>query len=219
MTIRTAIHPLGAGAIPSFYEEGQVVFEKSTPGSYSLEILQKGTYKVWGIGAGGGGGGMYGVTAFYPENMVSVSGGCSGAGFIGLIYFDKGTYSLSVGAGGAGGKVDARDSSWPGGNIGSKGGNTSISSSGKSYLVANGGYGAYMDASMGGNTSVSTVSCPSYIGTPELKANGAWGPQNTSPTAAGGASVWNSKGAGGSASTPSTVNTGGNGYLKIQFME
>lgn len=217
MTIRTAIHPLGGGAIPSFYEEGQVVFEKSTPGSYSLEILQKGVYKIWAIGAGGGGGGW-----LIASNGAVPGGGCSGAGFIGLIMIDKCILSLSVGTGGAGRIVNG--STWPfTDNIGYKGTNTSVVSSSKTYLIANGGYGCYSDNSANvpaEKKAAAIVYCPSYVGTPELKASGIWGPQTGSGSASGGASVWGGYGAGGGAVyLPPSASSGGNGYLKIQFME
>ena len=53
MTIKTKITPLGAGN--TVYPKDFVVFESSTPGTYTFEI-KKAQFEVTGSGAGGGGG-------------------------------------------------------------------------------------------------------------------------------------------------------------------
>ena len=51
MTIKTKITPLGAGN--KIYPKDFVVFESSTPGTYTFEI-KKAQFEVTGSGAGGG---------------------------------------------------------------------------------------------------------------------------------------------------------------------
>lgn len=80
MTIKTKITPLGAGN--TVYPKDFVVFESSTPGTYTFEI-KKAQFEVTGSGAGGGGGGSAGKHAWYGQV------GGSAAAFKGIVQLEK----------------------------------------------------------------------------------------------------------------------------------
>lgn len=74
----------------SKYDIDEVVYESSTAGTVSFNLLEKGKYEVYCIAGGGG----RSVTKNFRF------GGGSGSGFIGIIEMTKGTLSLVVGNGG-----------------------------------------------------------------------------------------------------------------------
>lgn len=106
MTIRTKITPLGAGN--TVYPKDFVVFESSTPGTYTFEI-KKAQFEVTGSGAGGGGGGSAGKHAWYGQV------GGSAAAFKGIVQLEKGVLKITVGTPGNGGNGSGRNAS-PGSN-------------------------------------------------------------------------------------------------------
>lgn len=71
----------------SKYDIDEVVYESSTAGTVSFDLLETGKYEVYCIAGGGG----Y-VTSHYFD-----TGGGSGSGFIGVIQMTKGTLSLRCG--------------------------------------------------------------------------------------------------------------------------
>lgn len=86
----------------SQYEEDQVVFESSVPGTYNVELLVDGKYEVY-IVAGGGKG------HHHKTSHISgiAYGGGSGSGFVGIVKLPKGIIPVIVGSGdtnGSGGK-------------------------------------------------------------------------------------------------------------------
>lgn len=79
--------------LESAYQPDEVVFESSTAGNYSLDVLATGRYEIAVVGGGGGG--------YLPIQGASwnVSGG-SGSCFVGEVLISKGNYNLQIGAGG-----------------------------------------------------------------------------------------------------------------------
>jgi hypothetical protein len=72
------------------YDPDEVVFESSTPGQYTLDLLDDGNYEVICIGGGGGG---------VDADGRDVGGG-SGAGFDCIFELTKGSYPITIGVGG-----------------------------------------------------------------------------------------------------------------------
>lgn len=79
MTVKGKLHPLGGGE-DSPYKKNEVIFESATSGTYNVELLANGKYKIYCIAAGG-----KGVTTFSQMGSGSKIGGGSGSGFIGEI--------------------------------------------------------------------------------------------------------------------------------------
>ena len=94
MVLKTKLSPLGGGN--QAYKKDFVVFESSTPGTYTFEI-KKAQFEVTGSGAGGGGGGSAGKHAWYGQV------GGSAAAFKGIVQLEKGTLKITVGTPGNGG--------------------------------------------------------------------------------------------------------------------
>ena len=109
----------------SGYALNEVVFEKGTAGTYTLNLKIGGYYDLEATGAGGGGGGSAGAHAWYGGN------GGSGAAFAGKVWLDAGQYSIKVGKGGRGGQASGRNATrgeWV----------SAAQVNGMSYLVYNG---------------------------------------------------------------------------------
>ena len=75
------------------YKKGELIFEQSTAGTYSVDLAANGKYEVYVIGGGAGSG-------YRSSDYKYYTGGGSGAGFIGVVELTKGSYSITVGAGG-----------------------------------------------------------------------------------------------------------------------
>lgn len=74
----------------SAYSPDEVVFESSTAGTYTLDLLETGRYEVTVVAGGGG-----------AKHFISgVSSGASGSCFKGIIQITKGNLSIVVGAAG-----------------------------------------------------------------------------------------------------------------------
>lgn len=171
----------------------------ATAGTYTVNIPTSGIYDV--VAIGGGAGGAWGYDVYGIRHTAS---GGSGAGFVGKIYIAAGTYTASVGAGGA-----------PAGNggYGGAGGNTEI----VGIISAGGGAaGAYatwgnQTGSAGGVMSISTA-----VESSSLNVNGNSGSGAFNAASAGGAGVLNGYGKGGDA-TLSSSYYGSAGFLSLNF--
>ena len=200
------------------YKPGQILFESSTPGTYTLNLEQEsGVYEVITVGAGGGG---YGPIC--PWTMACA--GCSGAAFIGQFQINSTILSISIGAGGAYRTFDYTASSWDS-NTGNKGGNTSVYDPFNDYVTSEGGNRGYWVAQMS-SAAQREVSKNTYYNalSVSLNKNGVFGPQNEYYSAAGGASQYGGYGAGGSATGTGgrpgigSGTAGGSGYCKVTYM-
>ena len=176
----------------SQYDVDEVVFESSTAGTYSLELLETGKYEFYCVG---GGGGYYSTLS--GTRPISAGGG-SGAGFIGIINITKGSISLTVGAGGVGHSKDGTSTA---------GGTSSIGS-----LVSCGGGGPGRLSGGGGVGGTITLNVTPVSST--LNSSGNRGNATSSGyNATGGASVYNGYGAGGGYNH----YYGYEGYVKVVY--
>lgn len=183
-----------------------------TPGTYSFTIpAGVTTIRVTGSGGGGGGGGGGGTSTCAggaPETGEPGSGG-GGAGAVNVprsVTVTPGTtYTITVGAGGAGGAPGntACDSGGPG-NTGSVGGNTSFGT----LLVLNGGGGG--GGGHGWNSALGF-----WGGSGPGVAGGPGGTDGSGST--GGTTITNT-GKGGNGGPGGTVGSrGGDGFLNIEY--
>lgn len=192
------------------YISNATIFEKSTAGTYTVTIPYNGYYQLWLVGAGGGG--MFNSSG----NKGSSAAGNSG-GYVNVkAYLKKGSYSVTVGAGGAAkGGLD-----WTG--WGNNGGNTSITFDGKTLLLAGGGTANKVSYPSGYQQN-STISVVNQINSgnftlvqtvSNLAGNkGGLGGNGSSPT--GGASRYGGYGKGGNVYNRNRADAGGNGYVKV----
>ena len=196
MTIKTKITPLGAGN--KVYPKDFVVFESSTPGTYTFEI-KKAQFEVTGSGAGGGGGGSAGKHAWYGQV------GGSAAAFKGIVQLEKGVLKITVGTPGNGGNGSGRNAS-----PGSNGTATTISVNNVTLLTLGGGTGSGSGANNGAGGTI-TVSSELKIISTEIKTNG---------TAQSTVSILgNGFGAGGNIRAANSGLPGTAGYIKVQFIK
>ncbi len=169
------------------------------PGTYSVKIPTSGYYEVTIVGAGAGG--VWGMDVYAIRS--SASGG-SGAAFSGRIYISEGTYSCTVGAGGA---------AAGNGGYGSAGGNSEI----QGIILAGGGAaGAYATWGQHTGSAGGVLTIASAVNSSTISSNGYDGCGNYNASSEGGASLYNGYGKGGSAST-TTSYPGNNGYLSLKF--
>lgn len=199
----------------SAYEKGQVLFESSTPGTYSLSIEETAEYDVYCIGAGGGGAaGAYDYGQFVSKYYYAAAGGGSGGGFIGTVKINEGSYALAVGKGGTGvgggeGRHDAGD-----------GGSSSIGNG----IVSGGGIGGYARADITHYGTPGTGGTAPAITFEVIQAQknsaGNDGGGSTSSSVTGGAAIYENYGKGGDGilnGTSGTGTDGANGYIKIVY--
>ncbi len=192
MTMRTKQTPLGYKAPP--YKKNFVLFESSTPGTYSLDI-KKGLFEI--TICGGGGGGSNGA------------GGTGGTLRVQTV-LDAARYDLIIGTAGAGASAYVRN------NNGYAGGVSKISGTSLT-ITADGGAGRNGRRNGGGGGTVGNLSF-SFVNayTASLKStNGAevgtsYLTGNYNGYGAGGQPQGNDTGAG---------YAGKNGYIKIQFIK
>lgn len=178
------------------YTPDQVIFEQSTAGTYSLDILADGQYEVYCIGGGAGG-----VKYTGGGRMFCASGG-SGAGFIGIIEIVKNTYTITVGVGGT--KNTSTSSSVGGG------GNSSISSLVIAYAAGN--HDANTAGPAGAIPTINTT-----IISQTLNRAGNKGSTSSGSTCSGGVSVYSNYGKGGNSGLQSAITNGTAGYVKIIY--
>lgn len=196
----------------SAYNIDEVVFESSTAGTTSLDLLETGKYEVICV-AGGGGAQAYAIQGSY-SSTAQVGTGASGACFKGIVELSKNTYSIVVGKAGT---SALRTST---GNSASAGGVSSISNvvscpSQKSY--GHDSLWAYYQ-----NNGAPTVSA-TIIST-DKKSAGNNGVLTQSPrtgtTYSGGSSLYEGYGAGGSCkyiALGTTFTQATAGYVKITY--
>lgn len=192
------------------YGVNEVLFESSTAGTATVNIEYDGYYELTVIG--GGSGGAFEYSAKYADGAAA---GGSGAGLIGVAYLSAGSYSITVGAGGAG-KWDNNASETVTASAGSASKFGSIVTAGGGSApkaVYNGGT---QTAGAGGTLSYTSSAFKSV----SLAKNGNAGTTNnnasTSSTYAGGSSVISGKtyGAGGKAQYGGAY-AGTAGYVKV----
>lgn len=178
------------------YKAGQVLFESSVAGTYSLDVGATGTYKVWVVGGGAG------ALVKTSSSNTYKSGGASGAAFVGTINLAKSSYKLTVGSAGVGIKGNSNSS----GN----GGDSSIAN----LIVAGGG----KIGANGGTAGVLTIN--TTIISSEIQSNGKTGGYGSGTNGrSGGASLYRGYGAGGgSPGGTKNANSGTGGYIKVQFV-
>ena len=183
------------------YTPNQVLFESSTPGTYSLNILTDGVYEVYCIAGGSGG-----VTKHLILNNNPTASGASGSGYIGNLKITQGTYHIVVGRGSSG-KYGRNEKV-------SDAENSSISNVVTSY----GGKGGkpYNDQTQAVGGNIPTIFAQEISFT--LKQRGNNGIiANYAGVYSGGASLYNGYGKGGDVRTRNYANDGANGYVKIIF--
>ena len=171
------------------YPAGTVIFESSTPGNHTVTLLYKQTYYIEIVGAGGGG---YTSTLPWGSYPVTSSGsGGTGAFVYGNKVLNKGTYTVTIGSGGANGG----------------GAGTASSAFGETAGAGGGGRGGSGGAG-GSFTVVDLTGKSGYTGNARA-ASISW--SNPSPRKE---SAYNDSldgpGYGGA-----TGENGGNGYIKI----
>lgn len=194
----------------SVYEDGQVIFESATAGTYEVEIAQDGNYEVYCIGGGGGGAhdGKKGSGVGGSGKRVSSSGG-SGSGFIGVVSLLAGSYNISIGS--AGEKIKGNSPV-----RGTDGGDSYIDT----LIIAYGGKGGYVPSvstnagTPGAGGAIPSVTVETTVVTLNTQGNTGSTRYATGGTSnlnlAGGASVYNGYGAGGTSAGNGTA-----GYVKI----
>ncbi len=201
MTIKTKITPLGAGN--TVYPKDFVVFESSTPGTYTFEI-KKAQFEVTGSGAGGGGGGSAGKHAWYGQV------GGSAAAFKGIVQLEKGTLTITVGTPGEGGYGSGRNA-----GPGTNGTATTVSVNGITLLTLGGGNGGGGTGSgTGANNGaggILTISKELKVISTQLQENGV---AHSMVSILG-----NGFGAGGNIRAASSGLPGTAGYIKVQFVK
>jgi len=194
----------------SAYAPDEVVFESSTAGTYTLDLLETGRYEVTVV-AGGGGAKNVRETPSYSKGS-----GASGSCFKGEIQITKGSLSIVVGAGGT------KSSSRPIGNM--VGGVSSIGDlvscpSQKAYGTQSTWF-AYQ------NNGAPTVTATVYSTSINSAGNNGSIKMNSLVAHTGGKSVYDGTatgyGAGGSvgaqsSNTPNPFEDGVVGYVKIVY--
>lgn len=194
----------------SAYEDGQVLFESSTPESYNLNIEETANYEVYCI-AGGSGGVAVGGTS--TARSIAI-GGASGSGFIGVVHLNKAMYPITVGNGGKGDSGTYRYTA-----TSEKGGDSSIGNAIVSYGGESCTTNGNTSAVAGAGGSIPTISVQIVSQTLKTAGNQGsilhyWG--KSTP----GAAVYGNYGAGGSSnaqSAGSSNESGNSGYIKIVY--
>lgn len=201
MTIKTKITPLGAGN--TVYPKDFVVFESSTPGTYTFEI-KKAQFEVTGSGAGGWWRRFCNITFLVWTSWwfrCRIQGNCA---------VRKGTLTITVGTPGNGGNASGRNA-----GPGSNGTATTISVNNVTLLTLGGGNGGGGTGNGSGANNgaggIITVSPELKIISAEIKTNG---------TAQSTVSILgNGFGAGGNIRAANSGLPGTAGYIKIQFIK
>ena len=181
------------------YTPDQVLFESSSPGVYSLDILTDGVYEVYCIAGGSGGSNVHAVRQF-------TASGASGSGYIGNLKITQNTYQIVV-ARGSSGKYHRNEKV-------SDAENSSVSAVVRSYGGKGGKAWDPQTKAIGGD--IPTIFAQEISFT--LKQRGNDGiTANDGGSYSGGASLYNSYGKGGDVYTNHYANDGANGYVKIIF--
>jgi len=181
------------------YKPNEVIYESSTAGSTTLNLLDNGKYEVICI-AGGGGGKQFKYGSDITDPIINYGGG-SGSGFDCILQLTSGSYTVTVGAAGVRNTDHSTTSSGSGGN----------SRFGTSYAYGGGG-GKYNAVGPKGEAPSITYT---IISTTFNKA-GNNGTRDVGSTAAGGASVYDNTATGYGAGGRSNQN-GHAGYVKVIY--
>ena len=182
--------------VEGHYQVDEVVYESSTAGSTTFNLLDSGKYEVICI-AGGGGGKQY-----YMDGKIMNYGGGSGSGFDCVLQLTSGNYNIVVGAAGA------RNTSQSSTTQSGSGGNSQF---GTSYAYGGGGASWKAVGTKGSAPSVTYT----IVSTTFNKAGNA-GTSDIGSTAAGGASVYDNTATGYGAGGRSNQN-GYVGYVKVIY--
>lgn len=178
--------------VEGHYQPDEVIYESSTAGSITLNLLDDGKYEVICIAGGGGG-----YAAFPYNNKRYYFGGGSGSGFDCVLQLTAGSYTVVVGAGG-------------GKQGGASAGNSQF---GTSYAYKGGNATAKYEG-MGAAGTSPTITY-TVVSTTFRKAGNA-GTRDEGSSAAGGASVYNNSTTGYGAGGRSDHN-GYAGYVKVIY--
>lgn len=212
------------------YLPEQVVFESSTPGSYTLNLLAAGTYRIICVGAGGGAAAVstYKLNSNPSDpwhNAQAVAGGGSGGYSQSTVSLSAGAHYIQVGSGGAG-SSGYNDTGSAVSLTGSTGGGSTFDSTilaypgGGGYAYAKSTSSSHDRSATGGGGGPGTTTNGNAGSADSHGSNSAY---SGTITASGGASVYGGYGTGGSASATGmnnhpTANNGGNGYVKVTFV-
>ena len=183
-------------------------FEYESAGTYTVEIPHDGEYELTVVGGGAGGAFVY--SARFWDGAAA---GGSGGGFIGVTHLTKGTYTVTVGAGGAGNFNNNSATSCTAGYGGDSKFGDIVTAGGATAPTAR--YNAETQTGSIGGTVRYDVSDFSSV---SLSSNGNTGygsNQADGGTYAGGASVYEGYGAGGQAAH-GACKAGTAGYVKIK---
>jgi uncharacterized repeat protein (TIGR02543 family) len=184
-----------------------------TAGSYTLAIPSAGNCQIAAVGGGGGGGFCADPTITYGY----LTGGGSGGAFQGYLNLAAGSYTVTVGGGGAG-----KGSVYVVTATGDNGGATSLSGSSTVFTVGGGkgGKSVYTGVTAGAGGAAASGSAISSTSLNKAGAAGKTAMQTTQvlSNAAGGASVLGGYGAGGS-SGGGGPQAGGAGFFQIVFVQ
>lgn len=206
------------------YNPGDVLFESSTPGSYTLTPLANGTYNVICVG-GGGGGAAISIHESTSYTIVTASGG-SGGYTNKNISLNKTNYTIQVGSGGTGNSVCELHNKKPYDTVnvsGVNGGNSSVGSI-VSVTGGTGGNGwAKEPGKTGGAFSGTGGSGETSSGNGgKTSIDYASVHLSSTRTSLGGNSVYSNRGTGGSATavsfTSASATNGSSGYVKVTFV-
>jgi hypothetical protein len=192
------------------YAPNSTIFEQATAGDYSLDIKVDGYYQLWLVGGGGGG-------AFNASGNSGSSAAGNSGGYVNVkAYLKKGSYTITVGAGGkVSGGLDF--SGW-----GGDGSSSIIKLNDNTLVLAGGGTGNHVWWRDG--YAYNEVICiPNEINSDNFTLTetienqvgnaGGLGGNGSSPT--GGASTYGGYGKGGNVYNRNSADDGVAGYVKV----
>ena len=190
------------------YKPNKVMLEKSTAGTYTLNLEHSGDYEVTIVG--GGGGGAYNVSTKFSDGVIS---GGSGAGFKGIIHLKAGTHTVKVGAGGTSVNPGNASTAKPGVGSSSSIGNIITAGCANADGTANAGFnGSGNVISKGGVLTYDKSAVRSYT----IASNGNDGLQGWNTSVEGASSVISGTTYGaGDIGKNSAMSKGQDGYVKI----
>lgn len=190
------------------YKPEQVLFEKSTAGTYTLNLEHSGDYEVTIVG--GGGGGAYNASKKFSDGVIS---GGSGAGFKGVIHLKAGTHTVKVGAGGTSVNPGNQPTAMPGVGSSSSIGNIITAGCANADGTANAGvHGSGNVISKGGVLRYDSSVVKSYT----LATNGNDGLEGWNTSVEGASSVISGTTYGaGDKGQNGAMSKGYDGYVKI----
>lgn len=181
------------------YEIDEVVFQRSTSGTETLNLLATGKYEVYCIAGGGGAVALSG--GFFAVGC----GGGSGSGFVGVIRMSQGNYTLTVGVGGTGVTSSSQTAK------GETGGDSSIGS----LIISHGGEGGKLSSGTSSGGTAPTITA-TVISSSVNRAG--YSNNGSADTNYGGQSVYGGYGKGGDyLVNGGGVSNGVSGFVKIIY--